>query len=188
MEEPNEETPKIGKTGIKELDDLHPQTNAILFMAARSGNAEGIEAALMIGADVNAQDEDGRTPLMNACYDGFLDVVKLLLDREADLNVKSDADFTALDYACKNDQTEIATVLSEKGGEVGDKDSVLFFACSNGSLDIARLLIANGADVSYVGDHGMTNLMYAAWKGYPALARWSMAPTSMSVPAPALPR
>ncbi len=128
MAEPNEETPKIGQTGIKELDDLHPQTNAILFLAAKAGNAEGVEAALMIGADVNAQDDDGRTPLMYACYEGFLDVVKLLLDREADLNVKSDADFTALDYACKNDQTEIATLLAEKGGDVGDKDSVLLFA------------------------------------------------------------
>ena len=63
MAEPNEETPKIGQTGFKELDELHPQTNAILFLAAKAGNAEGVEAALMIGADVNAQNGRSTTPI-----------------------------------------------------------------------------------------------------------------------------
>ena len=65
----------------------------------------GIEAAkqhLAAGADVNAKDGDGFTPLHNAVNFGHpsaTEVIKLLIAKGADVNEKNDHGETPLDWA-----------------------------------------------------------------------------------------
>uniref|UniRef100_A0A3B4ET13 Uncharacterized protein n=1 Tax=Pundamilia nyererei TaxID=303518 RepID=A0A3B4ET13_9CICH len=51
------------------------------------------------GADVNCQDEDGRTALSHACEMGHLDVVKLLVQFNADPDITDSWGNSALMYA-----------------------------------------------------------------------------------------
>ncbi len=83
------------------------------------------------GADVNAADPTGRTPLMYAAVSDALPVeqVKLLLDKKADLNAKSqhpksgDSGRTALDLARMHGNTPVVELLLKSGAVSGNADS-----------------------------------------------------------------
>ena len=72
-----------------------------LLRAALAGEAEEVRALLGRGADVNAADRDGWTPLMEAASKGHAAVVRLLLDAGADASARSKAGWTALRAAAR---------------------------------------------------------------------------------------
>ena len=41
------------------------------------------------GAKVNVEDNQGQTPLMLATYNGFVNLIELFLQKNADINVKT---------------------------------------------------------------------------------------------------
>jgi ankyrin repeat protein len=55
---------------------------------------------LDFGADVELADDQGRTPLCVACDKRMMEVVKLLVDRDADVNAQTTGGQTALICAC----------------------------------------------------------------------------------------
>lgn len=64
---------------------LNPQISLAheLIDAVRRGNIDEVEILLATGADVNAKDNDGITPLHVASRGGHKDVTKLLLAKGA---------------------------------------------------------------------------------------------------------
>ncbi|XP_074548428.1 uncharacterized protein ankrd63 [Halichoeres trimaculatus] len=63
------------------------------------------------GADVNCQDEDGRTALSHACEMGHLDVVKLLVQFNADPDVSDAWGNSALMYAAFSGHSQVLEFL-----------------------------------------------------------------------------
>lgn len=63
------------------------------------------------GADVNCQDEDGRTALSHACEIGHLDVVKLLVQFSADPDVPDTWGNSALMYAAFSGHSQVLEFL-----------------------------------------------------------------------------
>lgn len=63
------------------------------------------------GADVNCQDEDGRTALSHACEMGHLDVVKLLVQFSADPDISDAWGNNALMYAAYSGQSQVLDFL-----------------------------------------------------------------------------
>jgi len=63
------------------------------------------------GADVNAQDEEGRIALIHATEGGNTEVVQILLDKGADRSVKDRNGHTALMIAEVRDRVQIAELL-----------------------------------------------------------------------------
>lgn len=74
-----------------------------LILAAAYGGADAVKMLLEAGAKVNAQDVRGMTPLMLAIGTDRPDprVVRLLIEKGADPNIKSKNGETALDWAKK---------------------------------------------------------------------------------------
>jgi uncharacterized protein len=73
--------------------------------------------------DVNKKDDDGNTPLYYAIMREGIDAVKLLIDHEAEVNVKNNVGDTLLDIAIinenKNDTTsEIINALFENNKDL----------------------------------------------------------------------
>jgi len=60
--------------------------------------------------DVNATTKEGDTPLFIASYYGYVEVVQLLLDHGADVNIKFNG-VTPLSMAKKNDHRDIVNLL-----------------------------------------------------------------------------
>lgn len=61
----------------------------LLYIASRNGYYDIVEYLIKIGADVNAKQSSGSTPLHGAAFYGHESIVKLLLDHGCDPNVKN---------------------------------------------------------------------------------------------------
>lgn len=69
---------------------------SMLALAASYGQANSVKLLLHKKANINAQDDEGFTPLMNACQNRHVEVVKILLEAGADISLKSKYGDTAL--------------------------------------------------------------------------------------------
>ncbi len=90
--------------------------------AAVNGDLAGVQAELDKGADVNAKNNSGWTPLHIAAYVGLKEIAKLLLAKGADVYAKDSIGVTPLHYAAWNGRTEIAELLIAAGADVNAKD------------------------------------------------------------------
>jgi hypothetical protein len=79
------------------------------------GHAEVVRELLARGAAINAQDNDGRTPLTCACEHGQLATATLLLDTSADLALLDNGGWSAL--RCAERRVEIDDEEPEEGEE-----------------------------------------------------------------------
>jgi ankyrin repeat protein len=100
------------KNGTIDLGRFTP-----LILASAYGPARVVKTLLDAGANVNAKEARGMTPLMYAAATdhGDIEIARMLVARGADLNVKSNADETALDWANKTGSTSLAEVLRKAG-------------------------------------------------------------------------
>jgi outer membrane protein assembly factor BamB len=92
--------------------------NDELWEAARAGDAARVTRALERGADVNAKARYGVTALIFAAAQGRTDVVKLLLDKGADIDVVDTFyQARAIDMALTNGHAETGVLLLTRGSK-----------------------------------------------------------------------
>jgi hypothetical protein len=124
--------------------DLHVQGGWKAFplhFAASFENFEWVQKLIEYGADIDARDEDGWTPLYWASGGGYFkdgSVLRLLLERGADVNARAD----------------------------DDDSTPLHWASKVGALEVVRLLLEHGADVEAVNVNGETALQVVGEKRY----------------------
>lgn len=87
-----------------------------LFLAAGEGRLDAVRYLLDQGADVNAREYGGRTPLTEAAFSGNASVIKELLLRGADMNAVSDAG-TPLDVAMQTNHATAIDLLKHYGAK-----------------------------------------------------------------------
>ena len=91
------------------------QTDA-LFRATREGNTDMVKSLLSSpGADVNATDERGSTPLLEAARFGHEDICRVLIAAGANLKSKDRDGKTALMLAVQGDHEEVVQILKQAG-------------------------------------------------------------------------
>ena len=128
--------------------------------------------ALYAQQDVNQKEETtGGTALMQACYHGNMDLIKLLVEEnEADLDIQDKKGNTALMIALQENFIKIVGYLADKGANLDLKDqfgsTALVTACYRNKKDMVMLLAEKGADLLIEDDSGRTALYYAEDKGF----------------------
>jgi len=134
----------------------HAQSEPSLNAPAKSGELAQVEAMLKVGADVNAHDKYGRSPLVIAVQADHKDVAEVLIAHGADVNnipcirksllcTQSVPDVLPLEVVANK---EMADLLIAHGANVNAYDTLgntpLATARNN---EIAELLLAHGADI-----------------------------------------
>ncbi|KAG7408365.1 Ankyrin repeat domain-containing protein 50 [Fusarium oxysporum f. sp. rapae] len=107
------------------------------------------------------------TDLMLASYYGHCVIVKLLLDKGAEIESKDDEyGRTPLSWAAKNGHKAIVKLLLENGADIEAKDkdgrTPLLWAALMEYEAIVKLLLENGADIEAKDKDGRTPLLWAA--------------------------
>jgi ankyrin repeat protein len=92
-----------------------PQTDA-LFRAVREGNTDMVKSLLSSpGPDVNARDERGSTPLLEAARFGHDDICRILIAAGANLLAKDNDGKTALMLAVQGNHDQVVRLLKQAG-------------------------------------------------------------------------
>ncbi|CZR48711.1 uncharacterized protein FPRO_03968 [Fusarium proliferatum ET1] len=137
----------------------------------RSTYRQILELLLQSGADVNACDEDGDSPLHMASLIGSTDMVENLIKNGADVDIKSASGVMPLHYSSTMGHLRVTQLLIQHGADVASKDNIgritLHHACISRHLGVAKLIIASSQPQKLdEADHwGSTLLSVAARYG-----------------------
>ncbi|XP_026051151.1 KN motif and ankyrin repeat domain-containing protein 4-like isoform X2 [Carassius auratus] len=104
---------------LMELGDVNACVGQVgqtsLHLAVRHGRVPMVRLLLEQGADPNAQDHAGTTPLISACDRGHINIVRILLqEANCDANLKDKGGRSALSLATQASHTEIADLLKAR--------------------------------------------------------------------------
>ena len=140
-----------------------------------------------MGADINARDDQGKTPLFVAASEGQAEITKLLVDSGADLYLglttivghKPDGR-TPVMMAASSGKTKCVEILINAGCNPDTRfvagDTLLMNAVNKNKYTVAKRLISLGADVNaqqrpcgYSNAAGYTPLIYAVRKSTPKI-------------------
>lgn len=134
-----------------------------LFDAIKKYDLNKMKAAIEAGADVNAYDALGNTPILNAIY--FEDMVKELIAAKCDVNKFNKTNmYTPLGSACSYGTTGTILALLDAGADVNAKDAFMgitpFFSAFNYGVSVEAIneMIKKGANTKHVTIAG-NNLM-----------------------------
>ena len=101
--------------------------------AALLGQDRCVQVLLDAGADINAQDEVGRTALMEACIAFKRDTISILLERNANVNLFDNNGCTALMRAAYGGYPSLVEKLLSYGADKDMQDKQ-----GNTALDYVR--------------------------------------------------
>lgn len=138
----------------------------LLLKACQNGQKGVVMAFLKKdGVNVNAVDEIGFSPLHYVCKKGYRDIVKLLLDKEADVNLISNQSITPLHMAAVSGNKEIVKLLTDAGADLNATDkegkTPLIYAVEAKKAECARFFVESGADTTIMDNQNHTALDYA---------------------------
>jgi ankyrin repeat protein len=116
---------------------------------------------------VRSRDIAGMTALHRAVWGGHPDIVRLLLERGAEVDAKGGGGQTPLSLAARWGRGDLVDLLLEHGADASTKDdlgrTLLHYAAQYGHVDVMRALLAHGFDVNVQATTG-TPLHSAAFR------------------------
>lgn len=96
---------------------LHVRDETLLVWAVSEGYADIARALIDAGADVNAANSLGNTPLIRSACTGRLELTRALLEAGANLDAQNADGYSALILARRRGNQEIADLLLEAGAD-----------------------------------------------------------------------
>ena len=159
--------PRPPPTPTKKLRPIDLQ----LISGAVDGDAQAILSSVRGGAEVDAQDEEGDTALNLACYQGYLDCVRLLLGLGARAEIHGKHGMTGMLWAAQQGHLAVVQMLLASPGVSLDTrnyngESALMWAAYRGHVHVAAHLASCGALVDAVSKNGSSALISASYRGH----------------------
>lgn len=156
----------INDSNAKLMTPLHMACNRKMFHALYV-----VKLLINNGADVNAQDKYGFTPLMYAIRHSLMgiNIIGLILDKQPNLELQDKYGRTPLIYASKYRNYHVVRLLLQYGANVNATDaagdSALTIAAINTKShgeEAVKILIQAGANVNHVNNRNQSVLFLAA--------------------------
>jgi ankyrin repeat protein len=135
-----------------------------IHIAVLHGQEEAIKTLVKLGADINAKNKEGETPLWLAVSELKHPAVgKLLLELGAKKDARnSDLRMTPLDWAAFDGKVEMVRMLLDHGanpnaGRGSSRSAPIQQCANNGNVEILEMLLKTGADVNaiHAGSHAL---------------------------------
>jgi hypothetical protein len=104
----------FSKAGMALVNQKNLGGATVLHIASREKNLQIATILIESGADVNATDNEGWTPLMRASLSGDVAIVNLLLSKDAKANTVNSIGESALIHATTSDCNDCLDVMFEK--------------------------------------------------------------------------
>ncbi len=148
-------TTNEGRETVKQEEErvkMNNELNELLLQAAEDGEVATVKELVKQGANMNAQDSQGRTSVMIATYKNDPATVETLLEAGADVNIQDNM-----------------------------KNNPFLYAGAEGYLEILRLTIGAGADPSITNRFGGTALIPASEHGYIEVIKELLENTNINV-------
>ena len=156
--------------------------SALHILASRSKDLELVNYIIDKGSDVNAQDQNGNTPFINAANRNSLEIVKLLFSNVKNVNQGNKKGASALALAVENNASEVVDFLIKNKANVAtldaDKNNLTVYLMESFStkkedhfkqkLDV---LTKNGLNITKTQDNGNTLYHLALAKNNVALLK-----------------
>jgi protein-disulfide isomerase len=150
-------------------------TPADIYTVIRSGDLQAVRQLLAAGAQVDARDNWGRTPLIVALQQGKTAIVELLIERGASISMTDAWGRTPLLVATQLRNTAAIRLLLSRRADVNvaNKNDItpLIAAAQTGNVEAANLLLGAGAALDRTDNLGWTALMWAASRNDAMLIR-----------------
>jgi ankyrin repeat protein len=141
-----------------------------LHAAAAAGNVAEIERLIAGGADTNARDGNGRTPLHVAAFRKRYDAARTLMRRGADANALERDRYDIVTIAAVADDLPMLKIALAGGASARNVTSrydgtALIAAAHLGHAEVVQELIQAGAPLDHVNNLGWTALAEAVILG-----------------------
>ena len=94
------------------------ENNKVMFITIKKNDVNQLKRLILAEANVNAQDEEGRTPLHWAADHGHLECLRELIKSGADVNAQECAGWTPLHWAAGEGHLECLRELIKAGSNV----------------------------------------------------------------------
>uniref|UniRef100_A0A8D3E7I7 Ankyrin repeat domain 52a n=1 Tax=Scophthalmus maximus TaxID=52904 RepID=A0A8D3E7I7_SCOMX len=146
-----------------------------LVQAIFNRNAEELQQLLHKKEDVNALDQERRTPLHAAACVGDVHVMDLLIESGASVNAKDHVWLTPLHRAAASRNERAVGLLLRRGAEANARDKFwqtpLHVAAANRSTRCAEALVTQLSNLNMADRTGRTALHHAAQSGFQEMVK-----------------
>ena len=138
-----------------------------LMNAVNSNDADKVKDLIDQGANINEADASGDSPLIMAAYQGYTEIVRLLLEAGADVTVVDPGmKATALHAAAYAGRSEAAKLLIDYHIDIDKQGpnngyTALHDAIWQNNIDTAHIIIEGGAKLHIKSHSGQTPLEFA---------------------------
>ena len=138
-----------------------------LFEASRTGDTGKTSKILSKNVNIDKQNKLGQTSLIIASHNGNLEVVKMLVNKGADINIKDNLDNSALMHSLLQNYPSISMFLLDNNANIdsnNDNVSPLNVAADIGNYEITKKVIEMGADIqnrTISGETPIFNALYS---------------------------
>ena len=160
------------------IDILDDNNCTPLSLATLRGHCNIVDFLLRSGADTNIKRNDGETVCCIAAYEGYLEIVKLLINSNPLLmEARNNNKHTPLYLAVFRNHFSVVKFLLAMGADVRIKEkdgfTVYIAAAYKGYLEILKLLVTyNNSLLNEVNNINGTPLFLATWKGHEDVVRY----------------
>ncbi|KAH0490035.1 hypothetical protein TgHK011_001520 [Trichoderma gracile] len=129
-----------------------------IHQAVDNGHADIVKLLLDVNAEHDQPDDDNVTPLWIAAAQGDDEIVQILIEKGANLEIASiDLNRRPIHLAALNGHVEVVERLLEAGAQVDPHKnspddtapSPLWLAAAEGHFEVAELLVQKGADINF---------------------------------------
>ncbi len=147
--------------------NLAQAANTSLALLVSNGQKAEALQQIAAGTDVNAVRTDGSSALLYAAYQGDAELVKALLDKGANPNLRNEYGAFALSEAVQQGSQPIVDMLLSHNADANlgnvESETALMVAARSGNLAAAQALLKAGAKVNAKENWGgQTAVMWAA--------------------------